>query len=183
VAGGLSDFGVELVEKAEALRMLVDVSHLNDAGFWDVVKMATRPIIASHSNCRALRDHPRNLTDDQIKAVGDTDGFIGINSINRFVEPPDLPHLLDHLDRLVRIAGREHVGLGLDFCHYLLDHKSAVERSGMRKGAHLSVAGLEGDADVPKIPRMLVERGYAPDTIDMIMGENFLRVFKAVVGR
>jgi membrane dipeptidase len=75
------------------------------------------------------------------------------------------------------------VGLGLDFCHYLLDHKSAVERSGMRKGAHLSVAGLEGDADVPKIPRMLVERGYAPDTIDMIMGENFLRVFKAVVGR
>ena len=89
--------------------------------------------------------------------------------------------MLDHLDRLVQIAGREHVGLGLDFCHYLLEHKSPVERSGMRKGAYLSVDGLASDQDVPKIPRMLAARGYPPDTIDMIMGENFLRVFRAVV--
>jgi membrane dipeptidase len=173
---------VELVERAQAMGMLVDVSHLNDPGFWDVVKLSTRPVMASHSNCRALRDEPRNLTDDQIKAVADTGGFIGINSINRFVEPPDLPHLLDHLDRLVRIAGAGHVGLGLDFCHYLLEHKSPVERSGLRKGAYLSVEGLASDHDVPKIPRMLAERGYAPDAIDMIMGENFLRVFKAAAG-
>jgi len=180
--GGLSDFGVALVERAQAMGMLVDVSHLNDPGFWDVVKLSTRPVMASHSNCRALRDEPRNLTDDQIRAVADTDGFIGINSINRFVEPPDLPHLLDHLDRLVKIAGKTHVGLGLDFCYYLLEHKSPVERSGLRKGAYLSVEGLDSDADVPKIPRMLAERGYSPDSIDMIMGENFLRVFKAVAG-
>ncbi len=177
--GGLSDFGVALVERAQAMGMLVDVSHLNDPGFWDVVKLARKPIIASHSNCRALCDHPRNLTDDQIKAVADTGGFIGINSINRFVEPPDLPHLMDHLDRLVRIAGKERVGLGLDFCYYLLEHKSPVERSALRKGAYLSVRGLERDADVRKIPALLAERGYAPDTIDMIMGENFLRVFRA----
>ena len=180
--GGLSDVGVELIERGQAMGMLVDVSHLNDPGFWDVVKLSRRPLMASHSNCRALRDDPRNLTDDQIKAVADTDGFIGINSINRFVEPPDLPHLLDHVDRLVKIAGTERVGLGLDFCHYLLEHKSPVERSGLRKGAFLSVEGLESDQDVPKIPRMLAERGYSPDAIDMIMGENFLRVFKAAVG-
>ncbi len=179
--GGLSDFGVELVEQAQALGMLVDISHLNDPGFWDVVKLSRKPLIASHSNCRALCDHPRNLTDDQIKAVADTGGFIGLNSINRFVTPPDLPHLMEHLDRLIRIAGREHVGLGLDFCYYLLEHKSPVERSAMRKGAYLSVEGLERDADVPKIPRLLAERGHKPDTIDMIMGENFLRVFRAVV--
>jgi membrane dipeptidase len=180
--GGLSDFGVALVERAQALNMLVDVSHLNDPGFWDVVALARKPIIASHSNCRALRDHPRNLTDEQIKAVADTGGFIGLNSINRFVEPPDLPHLLDHLDRLVRIAGVEHVGLGLDFCHYLLEHKSPVARSAMRKGAYLSVTGLERDADVPKLPKLLAERGYTPDAIDGIMGENFLRLFKEIVG-
>ena len=174
--GGLSDFGVALVEQAQAMGMLVDVSHLNDPGFWDVVKLARKPLIASHSNCRALCAHPRNLTDDQIKAIADTGGFIGINSINRFVEPPDLPHLMDHLDRLVRIAGKERVGLGLDFCYYLLEHKSPVERSALRKGASLSVQGLERDADVRKIPALLAERGYAPDTIDMIMGENFLRV-------
>jgi membrane dipeptidase len=177
--GGLSDFGVALVERAQAMGILVDVSHLNDPGFWDVVKLSRRPFMASHSNCRALRDEPRNLTDDQIKAVADSGGFIGINSINRFVEPPDLPHLLDHLDRLVRIAGVEHVGLGLDFCYYLLEHRSPVERSGLRKGAYLSVEGLAGDHDVPKIPRMLAERGYGGEAIDMIMGENFLRVFKA----
>jgi membrane dipeptidase len=178
--GGLSDFGVSLVEQAQALGMLLDVSHLNDPGFWDVVKLATRPLIASHSNCRALCDHPRNLTDEQIKAVADTGGFIGLNSINRFVEPPDLPHLLDHLDRLVQLAGREHVGLGLDFCYYLLEHKTPVERSALRQGAYLSVAGLENDADVRRLPALLGERGYPPDTIDMIMGENFLRVFRAV---
>ena len=177
--GGLSDFGVALVERAQALRMLVDVSHLNDPGFWDVVKLARKPLIASHSNCRALCDHPRNLTDDQIKAVADTGGFIGLNSINRFVVPPDLPRLLDHLDRLVRIAGREHVGLGLDFCYYLLEHKNPIARSALRQGAYLSVAGLERDADVRKIPALLAERGHAPDTIDMIMGENFLRVLRA----
>ena len=180
--GGLSDFGVALVEQAQAMGMLVDVSHLNDPGFWDVVKLARKPIIASHSNCRALCGHPRNLTDDQIKAIADTGGFIGINSINRFVEPPELPHLMDHLDRLVRIAGKERVGLGLDFCYYLLEHKSPVERSALRKGASLSVQGLERDADVRKIPALLAERGYAPDTIDMIMGENFLRVFRAAAG-
>lgn len=181
LVGGLSDFGVALVEQAQTMRMLLDVSHLNDPGFWDVVKVSRAPVIASHSNCRALADHPRNLTDEQIRAVADTGGVIGINSINRFVTPPDLPHLLDHVDRLVKIAGKEHVGLGLDFCYYLLEHKSPVERSGMRKGAYLSVDGLANDADVPKIPTLLAERGYPPDTIDLIMGENFLRVFHAVL--
>jgi membrane dipeptidase len=182
LVGGLSDFGVELVEKAQAMGMLLDVSHINDPGFWDVVKFSRAPIIASHSNCRALRDHPRNITDDQIKAVADSGGVVGINSINLFVETWDLPHLIDHVHHIVKIAGREHVGLGLDFCHYLLEHKGAVERSGMRKGACLSVDGLDSDADVPKIPSLLAERGYPPDTIDMIMGENFLRVFRAVLG-
>jgi membrane dipeptidase len=181
VVGGLSDFGVALVERAQTMRMILDVSHLNDPGFWDVVKASRAPIIASHSNCRALADHPRNLTDEQIQAVADTGGVIGINSINRFVTPPDLPRLLDHVDHLVKIAGKEHVGLGLDFCYYLLEHKSPVERSGMRKGAYLSVDGLVNDADVPKIPKLLAERGCPPDTIDLIMGENFLRVFHAVL--
>jgi membrane dipeptidase len=183
LVGGLSDFGVELVEKAQAMGMLLDVSHLNDPGFWDVVKFSKAPIIASHSNCRALADHPRNLADEQIKAVAGTGGVIGINSINMFVDPPDLPHLVDHVDHLVKIAGKEHVGLGLDFCNYLLEHKSPVERSGMRPGAYLSVDGLAGDRDVPKIPVLLAERGYPSETIDLIMGENFLRVFRTVFMR
>lgn len=76
------------------------------------------------------------------------------------MEPPDLPHPLDHLDHLVKLAGTAHVGLGLDFWFYLLDPKSPVERSAMRKGAYLSVDGLESDADVPKLPKLLAARGY-----------------------
>ncbi|MFB3819773.1 MAG: dipeptidase [Candidatus Methylomirabilales bacterium] len=179
--GGLSDFGVALVEQAQDLGMILDVSHLNDPGFWDVMALARGPIIASHSNARALHSHPRNLTDDQVAAVARTGGVIGLNSINRFVDPPDLPHLLDHCDHLVEVAGKEHVGLGLDFCYYLLDLRSPVERSGMRKGAYLSVAGLDRDADVPKIPQLLAERGYDAKTIEAIMGGNFLRVFRQVL--
>jgi len=181
LVGGLSDFGVALVEQAQAMGMLIDVSHLNDPGFWDVIKLVRGPIIASHSNCRALTDHPRNLTDEQIKAVADSGGVVGVNSIATFVTPPTLPRLMDHIDCLVKVAGREHVGLGLDFCAYLLQHKSPVERTGMRPGAYLPVDGLAGDQDVPKIPALLQERGYPPDTIDLIMGENFLRVFQAVL--
>jgi len=179
--GGLSDFGVSLVEQAQAMGIVIDVSHLNDPGFWDVIKFATGPIIASHSNCRALRDHPRNLTDEQIKAVADTGGVIGINAASLFTEPPDLPHLMDHLDHLVEVAGREHVGLGLDFCNYLLQYKTELEKARMRPRGYLPVEGLDGDRDVPMIPAILVERGCPPDTIDMIMGENFLRVFRSVL--
>jgi len=179
--GGLSDFGVSLLEQTQAMGVVIDVSHLNDPGFWDVIKFSLAPVIASHSNCRALADHSRNLTDEQIKAVADSGGVIGVNSINLFVTPPDLSHLIDHIDHLVRVAGCEHVGLGLDFCEYLLQHKSPVERSTMRAGAYLSVDGLAGDRDVPKIPALLAERGYPADTIELIMGGNFLRVFKAVL--
>ncbi len=180
-AGGLSDFGVSLVEQAQAMGIVIDVSHLNDPGFWDVIKFAEGPVIASHSNCRVLRDHPRNLTDEQIKAVADTGGVIGLNAASLFTEPPDLPHLMDHLDHLVKVAGREHVGLGLDFCDYLLQYRTELEKARMRPRRMRPVEGLSGDRDVPKIPALLAERGYPPEAIDLIMGENFLRVFKAVL--
>ena len=178
--GGLSDFGVSLVEQAQVMVNVIDVSPLNDPGFWDVFKLATGPIIASHSSCRALRDHPRNLTDEQIKAVADSGGVIGINAASLFTEPPDLPHLMDHLDHLVKVAGREHVGLGLDFCDYLLQYRTELEKARMRPRRMRPVEGLSGDRDVPKIPAILAERGYPPEAVDLIMGENFLRVFRAV---
>jgi membrane dipeptidase len=161
--------------------IVIDVSHLNDPGFWDVIKFAVGPVIASHSNCRVLKDHPRNLTDEQIKAVADTDGVIGLNAASLFTEPPDLTHLMDHLEHLIKVAGREHVGLGLDFCDYLLQYRTELERAHMRPRWLKPVDGLSGDRDVRKIPAILAERGYPTDTIDLIMGENFLRVFRAVL--
>jgi len=181
--GGLTDFGVSLIEQAQAMGIVIDVSHLNDPGFWDVIKLAVGPVIASHSNCRVLKDHPRNLTDEQIKAVADTDGVIGLNAASLFTEPPDLTHLMDHLEHLIKVAGREHVGLGLDFCDYLLQYRTELEKAHLRPRWLKPVDGLSGDRDVPKIPAILAERGYPTDTIEQIMGENFLRVFRAVLKR
>jgi len=181
--GGLTDFGVSLIEQAQAMGIVIDVSHLNDPGFWDVIKLAVGPVIASHSNCRVLKDHPRNLTDEQIKAVADTDGVIGLNAASLFTEPPDLTHLMDHLEHLIKVAGREHVGLGLDFCDYLLQYRTELEKAHMRPRWLKPVDGLSGDRDVPKVPAILAERGYPTDTIEQIMGENFLRVFRAVLKR
>lgn len=178
--GGLTDVGVRFLEAAQSLGILIDVSHLNDPGFWDVIKFSKAPVIASHSNCRALLDHPRNLTDEQIKAVADSGGVVGVNACSLFVQPPDLDHLLDHIDHLVKVGGMEHVGLGPDFADYLVQYMTEGERARLPLDGIQPVAGLDGDEDFFKIAEALARRNYSQRQVDLVMGENFLRVFKAV---
>lgn len=137
--GGLTPFGVVLVEEAQRLGMIIDVSHLNDAGFSDMLTFASRPFIASHSNARALCGSARNLTDDQIRALAARGGVMGLNNMLHFVWPyedserpdPDSPPalqvpegrrawegLLDHARHIVEIAGEDHVGFGFDLCEF-----------------------------------------------------------------
>lgn len=179
--GGLTDVGVNFLEQAQAMGIIIDVSHLNDPAFWDVIKFTKAPIIASHSNCRALLDHPRNLTDDQIKAIANTGGVIGVNACTLFVENGDLEHLLNHIDHLVRIVGIEHAGLGPDFADYLLPYMTEGERARLPLDGIKPVDGLAGDEDFPKIAEGLAKRGYSASDIDLLMGENFVRVFKKVL--
>jgi membrane dipeptidase len=179
--GGLTDVGARFLEEAERLGILVDVSHLNDPSFWDVVKFARAPVIASHSNCRALRNHLRNLTDDQIKAVADGGGVVGVNACSAFVDPPDLEHLVDHLDHIVKVGGVEHAGLGPDFADYLLVYMTEVDKASMPLDGVMPVRGLPGDEAFPKFAEELARRGYKAQEIDLIMGENFGRVFKAIL--
>lgn len=113
---GLSELGRSFLRKMEELRILVDVSHLSDAGFWDVAEMATRPILASHSNCRAVCDHPRNLSDDQITAIIKSNGVIGLNIFRAFVgRGEDFDAIYAHLDHILALGGARHVGLGGDW--------------------------------------------------------------------
>jgi membrane dipeptidase len=184
--GGLSDFGVELVERAQVLGVLVDVSHINDAGFWDIIDMAQRPVIASHSNCRALCNHPRNLTDEQIKAVAETGGVVG--ALHFCFDPQKktrtVTHLLDHLDHVVQLVGTEHAGLGFDFADYALAYLSEYER------ARLPMPGFETspedklteDGDVPLVIAGMERRGYTSQEIERIAGGNLLRVFQQMWG-
>jgi membrane dipeptidase len=179
--GGLTDVGLAFLEKAQAMGIMIDVSHLNDPGFWDVIKFSKAPIIASHSNCRALRNHPRNLTDDQIKAIAETDGVIGMNACRLYVEQEDLNHLLGHIDHLAKVVGIKYIGLGPDFADYIFPYTSEAEKANYPLEGIRPIKGLAGDEEFPKIVDGLAKRGYSPNEIDLIMGENFVRVFKTVL--
>ena len=113
---GLSEIGRRFVEKMEELRILVDVSHLSEAGFWDLAELARRPFIASHSNAKSVRDHTRNLTDGQINAIIKNQGVIGLNFYEDFVGGGrDFDALRAHLDRILGLGGAAHVALGGDW--------------------------------------------------------------------
>lgn len=180
-AGGLSSFGVRLVEEADRLGVLIDLSHISDTGFWDVIDRAGQPVIASHSNARALLDRPRGLTDKQIKAVSGSGGVIGINACAVLVgrsEESTLEQLIAHLDHIVKAGGIECVGLGLDFADYLTKYFNP--EAAARYPYMGPVQGLSGDAEVPKITEELLKRGYSDSDIELILGKNFLRVFEKV---
>ena len=167
--GGLTEFGVKVVAEMNHLGMLIDVSHLSEAGFWDVIKKSKEPIVASHSNCYSLCPHLRNLKDEQIKALADKGGVIGVTFVPDFLikenRKSTVEDVVRHIDYLVEKAGIDHVGLGSDF-------DGTVELP----------IGLKGADEIPNITKELLNQGYKEDDIKKILGGNFLRVFKDVVG-
>ena len=174
--GGLSTAGRQIVDRATDLGVAVDVSHLNEPGFWDVVDQSTVPIIASHSNCQALTDHPRNLTDDQLRGIADTGGVVGISAVGPFVdaEKPTLEQLLDHVDHAVDTVGIDHVAFGFDFFEYLTDVLAPPSAAELRDLP--VVEGLRGDSDVGHLGPRLQARGYDDTEVAALAGENLRRV-------
>jgi membrane dipeptidase len=165
--GGLSELGVQAVEELNRLGMIVDVSHLNDEGFWDVMELTKAPVIASHSNCRVVCDHPRNMTDDMIRALAGNGGVMGMNFAPAFVHPvkATLGGVVDHIDHIVELVGPGHVGLGSDF-----------------DGIPSTPVGLEDATRMPGITGELVKRGYSEEDVRKILGGNHLRLIKEVAG-
>ncbi|MFV0457590.1 MAG: dipeptidase [Actinomycetales bacterium] len=115
--GRLTRLGVEAVRRMNELGIIVDVSHLSEAGFFHLADVASRPFIASHSSCRAICDHPRNLSDDQLRVIAEHDGFVAINAFGPFLakDSPSVEHFADHVEHALSILGEENVGLGTDF--------------------------------------------------------------------
>jgi membrane dipeptidase len=161
---GLSDFGVSAVEEMNRIGIIVDVSHLNDVGFWDVLEVSKDPVIASHACCRGLSHHPRNLTDEMIKALSEKGGVIGITFVKRFLsedaEKATIDSVVNHIDHAIDVGGIDHVGIGSDF-----------------DGGGLA---LQDATKMPEITKRLVNRGYSDNEVQKILGGNFLRVIKKV---
>jgi len=163
---GLTEFGKAVVKEMNNLGMLVDVSHLSEQGFWDVLRTTKQPVIASHSNCRALCDHPRNLTDKQIKALAYQGGVIGITFVPDFLgcENPSVDDVFAHIDHVIAVGGVNCVGLGSDF-----------------DGTEELPAGLVDCSCLPVITKGLLERGYSKKVIKKVLGGNFIRVIRQVI--
>jgi membrane dipeptidase len=175
--GGLSPHGEKVVREMNRLGMMVDISHVSDETFWDVMRVTTAPVIASHSSCRALTNHSRNMTDEMIRAVGKNGGVVHINFACDFINEDirkaskaqkkkmraTIDDVVAHIDHAVKLAGDEAVGIGSDF-----------------DGIDCAPLGLEDVSKFPNLTRVLLERGYTAEQIARIYGGNTLRVMRAV---
>ena len=177
IKGGLTPFGVKLIEKAEQLGIVIDLSHINDEGFSDVLEIVSRPVVVSHSNCRALADTKRNLTDEQIEKIAENGGVIGMNSVNMFTDPTKekatVSDLIDHVDHIVKIGGIDHVGIGFDICNGFTDYLKLEDPLP-------AYDIITSHRHLPEFTTGLIERGYSDEEIMKILGGNFLRVYEAI---
>jgi membrane dipeptidase len=168
--GGLTEFGVRLVEEMKRLGMMVDIAHLAPAGVRDVFELCDGPVVASHANAHAVCPVSRNLTDEQLESVARSGGVVGAVFYPAFITdgeaPATLDMLLDHIDHMVSVMGADHVGLGSDFDGFFGP----------------SPVGLEDASALPNLTAGLVERGYTAEDVRKILGGNWLRVFRSVVG-
>jgi membrane dipeptidase len=179
--GGLSRFGVELVKEIERMHILVDVAHLSQASFHDLLDIAEKPVICSHAACRALCDRPRNLTDEQIKELAAKDGVIGVMAFPTNVDDkdPSVEKVLDHVEHIVDLVGIDHVGFGADFADYI--EWSPSEAGDDYVNTRPSTRGLEDVTKMPNLAMGLLSRGYSKNDLRKFLGENFLRVFERVL--
>ena len=167
--GGLTEFGRELVKEAEDLHMILDLSHLSDEGVEDVLSITSCPVIASHSNCRALCDVRRNLTDEQLRAIRDTGGVVGVNVSHDFVhkEPRQqtAAMLARHAAHMAEVMGPEHVACGFDFCEYFGPGYEGCE-------------GMEDCGQAQNFIFELERIGFSEAERQAIASENLLRVLE-----
>ena len=181
--GRLTGLGVEAVAEMERLGMVVDVSHLSSHGLAHLAEVAAEPFVASHSSCRALCDHPRNLSDAELRLVAGSGGFIAINATGRFVAASGIPtidHYLDHVEHAAATVGDGAVAVGADFICDLLDQVDPIlgRQLLLRPGDLIHIEDLKASANFALLSRKLIDR-FGPERAARIAGGNVLAFFRA----
>ncbi|MFK7880377.1 dipeptidase [Roseobacter sp.] len=171
IGSGLTDHGLRLIKRCNELGIMIDLSHLNEAGFWDVARHSSKPLVATHSNAHAICAHSRNLTDRQLAAIKESDGMVGLNFAVAFLRDDgrmlsDVPmqQMLRHLDHLIEHLGEDRVGFGSDY-------DGAVVPEGLT-----TCAGL------PTLRQAMAEHGYDEALMAKLCHENWLRVLETTWG-
>ena len=172
---GLTDLGKDVLQEMEKLGMVIDLAHASPRTFQEIYDYTKGPLIISHGNTKALCDHRRNYTDEQLQLIKDRNGVIGICGIGPFIalekEEWTVKNMARHIDYAVNLIGIDHVGIGLDICYYLGDEVDSNK-----------VEGLLQIGDAPNIFKELEEMGYSEEDIAKIKYKNFFRVIKEVLG-
>ena len=184
--GGLTRLGREAVREMNRLGIIADVSHASDQTTWDVLETSTRPVIASHSNARAIQDHPRNLTNQMIEAIAMSGGLIGVVAVAGYISQVEstVARWADHVDHIVGLVGIDHVGVGCDFYDEIMAMGASQEIPAWDPGGglgQLSFEGMRTWADLPRLTAELLERGYTEANLRKIYHENFSRVMGSVL--
>ncbi|MBM4332024.1 MAG: membrane dipeptidase [Deltaproteobacteria bacterium] len=190
--GGLTNFGVAVVKEMNRLGMLIDLAHISEPGFWDVLEASEDPVVDSHSNCQAVCNHLRNLTDDQIKALAQKGGVVGLSCNNAMTskdkDKPTVADLMKHLEHIVELVGIDYVGLGPDFIepHNLLTTQGWLEGVFYVVRESHYIENIEGPSGMPLFMELftesLVNRGFKDEDIKKVLGGNWLRVYRQVIG-
>lgn len=193
VDGGISDYGAAIIAAMEKERMLVDVSHCGDRTTLDAIQLAKGPIAITHSNVRALVNHPRVKTDEAIAALAAKGGVMGITGVRMFVrasDPTHVGHMADHIDHVAKLAGIDHVGIGSDADLNGYDDMPPQEYAALKasyKGSYafrdkIDIDGFDHPKKVFDLTEELIRRGYSNENIRAVLGGNFRRLLAQVWG-
>jgi len=182
---GLTAFGQEVVHECEALGMIIDLAHINPAGFEEILSVTTKPPIVSHTNVRRFYDIERNISDEQIKMIGERRGVIGVNSI--LVSPQEeestLDRYVDHIEHIASLIGVDSVGIGFDFFEFIYRQwpESRQKELAAKFTTPHFIPDLTNHSHARNLIHKLVERGFSDNQIEKILRRNWLRIFKELL--
>ena len=182
---GLTAFGRDLVRECEALGVIVDLAHISPAGFEDILSITTKPPIVSHTNARKYYDIERNISDEQIKMIGERRGVIGINSVlvSPTKEESTLDRYIDHIEHVANLIGIDGVGIGFDFFEFIYRQwtESARKELAAKFTTPHFISDLSNHSHARNLTRRLIERGFSDEQIEKILRGNWLRVFQELL--
>lgn len=182
---GLTAFGRELLGQCEALGVIIDLAHINPAGFKEILSSTTKPLIVSHTNVRRFYDIERNISDEQIKMIGERRGVIGVNSIlvSPRAEATTLDHYVDHIEHIANLTDIDTVGIGFDFFEFIYSQwpESRQRELAAKFATPHFIPDLMNHSHARNLTRKLIERGFSDADIEKILRDNWLRIFKEIL--